>query len=261
MQVIGELINGMYKNVRDAIQKSDEETIKNLALAQVKAGAGLLDVNCGPAAKDAVKTIIWLIDAIRKVTPAKLVIDTTNLDAMEAALKKEPNSIINSSTADADKMEKIFGLALKYNAEVIALTMDKKGIPRNKDERLELALKIITYCSEINFDLTKLYLDPVILPVNVAQAQAKEVVEAVRDFKILSSPPSKAIVGLSNISQRTEKRSLINRIYLVMLLEAGLDAAILDPFDKDLMEAAVTTELLLNKHIYCDSFLEAYKGK
>lgn len=259
MQIIGELINGMYKNVRDAIQKSDEETIKNLALAQVKAGAGLLDVNCGPAAKDAVKTIIWLIDAIRKVTPAKLVIDTTNLDAMEAALKKEPNSIINSTTADADKMEKIFGLALKYNSEVIALTMDKKGIPHNKDERLEMALKIITYCSEINFDLTKVYLDPVILPVNVAQAQAKEVVEAVRDFKILSSPPPKAIVGLSNISQRAEKRPLLNRIYLVMLLEAGLDAAILDPFDKDLMEAAVTTELLLNKHIYCDSFLEAYK--
>lgn len=261
MQVIGELINGMYKNVMDAIQKSDEETIKNLAVAQVKAGAGLLDVNCGPAAKNAVKTIIWLIDAIRKGTSVKLVIDTTNLEAMEAALKKEPNSIINSTTADTEKMEKIFGLALKYNAEVIALTMDKKGIPRNKDERLELALKIITYCSEINFDLTKVYLDPVILPVNVAQAQAKEVVEAVRDFKILSSPPPKAIVGLSNISQRTQKRPLINRIYLVMLLEAGLDAAILDPFDKDLMEAAVTTELLLNKHIYCDSFLEAYKGK
>lgn len=261
MQIIGELLNGMYKNVGDAIQKSNEETIKNLALSQVKAGAGLLDVNCGPAAKNAVKTIIWLIDAIRKGTSVKLVIDTTNLEAMEAALKKEPNSIINSTTADTEKMEKIFGLALKYNAEVIALTMDKKGIPRNKDERLELALKIITYCSEINFDLTKLYLDPVILPVNVAQAQAKEVVEAVRDFKILSSPPPKAIVGLSNISQRTQKRSLINRIYLVMLLEAGLDAAILDPFDKDLMEAAITTELLLNKHIYCNSFLEAYKGK
>ncbi|MFH1855630.1 MAG: dihydropteroate synthase [Candidatus Omnitrophota bacterium] len=260
MQVIGELINGMYKNVRNAIQKQDKEAIKNLALAQVNAGANLLDVNCGPAAKEPVGAINWLIDAIREVTKVKLVIDTTNYEAMESALSKEPGSIINSTTADDEKMKRIFDLALKYKSGIIALSMDKKGIPRNKDERLEMALKIITYCGEVNFDATNLYLDPVILPVNVAQAQAKEVVEAVRDFKILSSPPPKTVVGLSNISQRTQNRSLINRIYLVMLMDAGLDAAILDPFDKDLMEAVITTELLLDKHIYCDSFLDAYKG-
>ncbi len=261
MQIIGELINGMYKKVGNAIKDADPKPIKALALAQIEAGANCLDVNCGPAAKDQVEAFKWLIKTIREVTPVKLVIDTTNLEATETALKCAPQSIINSTTADPQKMEAVFGLALKYNSEVIALTMNKKGIPRNKEERLELAAGIVTYCSQIDFDLNKLYLDPVILPVNVAQLQAMEVVEAVRDFKILSTPPPKTVVGLSNISQRTHQRSLINRIYLVMLIEAGLDAAILDPLDKNLMQAMIATELLMNKHIYCDSFLEAYKNR
>ena len=261
MEIIGELINGMYKKVGKAIKEQDGEVIKKLALAQIKAGATLLDVNCGPAAKNQIEAFKWLIDRIREVTQARLVIDTTNLEAVKAALEKEPRSIINSTTADPQKMKEIFDLALKHGSGVIALTMSKKGIPRNKEERLELAATIITYCSQINFDLNKLYLDPVILPVNVAQPQAAQVIEAVREFKILSTPPPKTIVGLSNISQRTLQRPLINRTYLIMLIEAGLDAAILDPFDKDLMQAVITAELLLNKHIYCDSFLEAYRNE
>jgi len=261
MQIIGELINGMYKNVATAINRRDEEAIKNLALDQIKAGASALDVNCGPGAKEPVEAFKWLVKVLRKATRAKLVIDTTNLEAMEAALKQVPGSIINSTTADSQKMKEVFDLALKYDCEVIALAMDKKGIPRNKEERLELAAGIVTYCNEISFDINKLYLDPVILPVNVAQSQAMEVAEAVREFKILSSPSPKTIVGLSNISQGALQRPLINRVYFVMLIEAGLDAAILDPFDKDLMQAVVTAELLMNRHIYCDSFLEAYKNK
>lgn len=261
MRVIGELINGMYLNVSRAVNKEDEKVIQKLALEQIKAGADSLDVNCGPCAKDPVKVMRWLIDVIRKVTAAKLVIDTTNFAAMEAALEKAPDSIINSTTADLEKMEKIFALARRYNSGVIALTMDKKGIPRNKDERLELAVRIITYCHEIQFDISRLYLDPVILPVNVAQPQAKEVIEAVREFKILSTPPPNTIAGLSNISQRALKRPLINQTYLVMLIEAGLDAAILNPFEEGAMNALRAAELLMNKRIYCDSFLEAYGKK
>jgi 5-methyltetrahydrofolate corrinoid/iron sulfur protein methyltransferase len=99
------------------------------------------------------------------------------------------------------------------------------------------------------------------LPVNVAQPQIRDILEAIREFKVISEPSPRAIVGLSNVSQGTGVRSLINRTFLIMAASCGLDGAILDPLDKGLMDAAITADLLLNKNIYCDSFLEAYRKK
>ncbi len=143
----------------------------------------------------------------------------------------------------------------------IKTTMDKKGIPRDRNERSELALKIVASCMEQGFPIEDLYIDPVVLPVNVAQPQGVEVLESIKEFKLLSDPAPKTVVGLSNISQGAKDRSLINRTYLVMAVSSGLSAAIVDPLDKELMDAVITAELLLNKNIYCDSYLGAYKKK
>jgi 5-methyltetrahydrofolate corrinoid/iron sulfur protein methyltransferase len=99
------------------------------------------------------------------------------------------------------------------------------------------------------------------MPLNVAQAQMRDILDSIKDFKIISDPPPKTIVGLSNVSQGTSDRSLINRTFLVMAIASGLDAAILDPKDSELMDAAITAELILNKQIYCDSYLDAYRKK
>ena len=106
-----------------------------------------------------------------------------------------------------------------------------------------------------------LYLDPIVLPVNVAQAQVRAVLEAIREFRLLSDPAPKTVIGLSNVSQGAKARQIINRTFLVMAIAEGLDAAILDPLDKDLRDAMITAELIANKSIYCDSFLEAYGKK
>ena len=99
------------------------------------------------------------------------------------------------------------------------------------------------------------------MPVNVAQSQMKDILESIREFKIISEPSPKTVVGLSNVSQGTCARSLINRTFLTMAVAFGLDAAILDPKDKELMDALITAELVLNKQIYCDSYLDAYRKK
>ena len=99
------------------------------------------------------------------------------------------------------------------------------------------------------------------MPVNVAQSQQKEILEAIHEFKIISDPSPKTILGLSNVSQGSSQRSLINRTFLTMALGFGLDAAILDPLDSLLMDAAIASGLILNKNIYCDKFLEAYRKK
>ncbi|KPK96654.1 MAG: methyltetrahydrofolate--corrinoid methyltransferase, partial [Omnitrophica WOR_2 bacterium SM23_72] len=169
--------------------------------------------------------------------------------------------IINSTTADPKKLDALIELAQPYKTGLIGLTISSKGIPHNKDQRLELAATIVSTCEEKNFPIQDLYLDPIVMPVNVAQAQMTDILESIREFKIISSPSPKTIVGLSNVSQGTTARNLINRTFLIMAAAFGLDAAILDPLDKDLMDALISAELILNRHIYCDSYLDAYRKK
>lgn len=262
MFIIGELINGMYQNIGRAIKERDKKVIQKCALDQLEAGADCLDVNCGPASRDPVSDIQWLVEVIQEVTDKPLALDSSRHKVIESGLKGMKNkAVINSTTADQEKLEVLIPLAKEYNAKLIGITISTKGIPQNKDQRLELAAAIVAACEEREFPVDNLYLDPIVLPVNVAQAQMKDILESLREFKIISEPSPKTIIGLSNVSQGTNARGLVNRTFLTMALAAGLDAAILDPLDKDLIDALITSELILNKHIYCDSFLEAYRRK
>ena len=262
MFIIGELINGMYQNIGNAIKQKDKAAIQKCAIEQVNAGADALDVNCGPASRQPVVDIQWLIEAIQEVTDKPLSIDSSKPQVIESGLKAAKNkAIINSTTADPDKLDILVGMAKQYHAKLIGLTISSKGIPQNKDQRLELAAMIVATCEEKDFPIEDLYLDPIVLPVNVAQAQMKDILESIQEFRIISQPSPKTIVGLSNVSQGTCARSLVNRTFLTMAIAHGLDAAILDPKDADLMDALITAELILNKNIYCDSYLEAYRKK
>ena len=262
MFIIGELINGMYKNIGRAIKEKDKSVIQKCALEQIKAGADALDVNCGPASRDPISDIQWLVQAIQEVTDNPIALDSSKPQVIESGLKALKNkAIINSTTADSEKLQKLIPLAKQYNAKLIGLTISAKGIPQNKDQRLELAATIVAACAELEFPIENLYLDPIVMPVNVAQAQESDILEVIHEFKIISDPPPKTIVGLSNVSHGSCVRGLINRIFLTMAVAHGLDAAILDPLDKDLVDAAITAELILNKQIYCDSYLDAYRKK
>ncbi len=262
MLIIGELINGMYQYIGKAIKEKDKAAIQKCALAQIEGGADALDVNCGPASKQPLSDMPWLVEAIQEVTDKPLALDSSKPAVIEAGLKVAKNKIvINSTTADPEKLEKLIPLAKKYNTKLIGLTISNKGIPQNKDQRLELAAQIVSTCVDAGFPTEDLYLDPIVMPVNVAQAQMKDILESIHEFKIISDPSPKTIVGLSNVSQGTNVRPLVNRTFLTMAIAYGLDGAILDPQDKDLMDALITAELILNKNIYCDSYLDAYRKK
>ncbi len=262
MLVIGELINGMYKAVGKAIQEKAEDVIQHLATDQVEAGANVLDVNTGPYSKNPKDDMKWLVESIQKVVDVPLSIDSTKEDVIEEGLKlAKKKAIINSTSADEEKMGKVLPLVKKYNASIIGLTMDKKGVPNDKDKRVELGAIIASKCMEYGIDIEDLYVDPIILPVNVAQGQCGAVLESIKEIGIISDPPPKTLLGLSNVSQGTKLRSLVNRTFLVMAVANGLSGAIMDPLDKELMDAMITAELILNKNIYCDSFLDAYRKK
>ncbi len=262
MLIIGELINGMYANIAKAIKERDKAEIQRCALEQIKCGADALDINCGPSSKQPLIDMPWLVESIQEVTDKPLSLDSSKPQVIEAGLKIAKNkTIINSVTADSEKLEQIVPLAKQFGSSLIGITISKKGIPQNKDQRLELAATIVSTCVDNDFPVENLYLDPIVLPVNVAQAQLKDILESIREFKIISDPSPKTTLGLSNVSQGTNSRSLINRTFLTMAVAYGLDSAILDPLDNQLMEALITAELILNKNIYCDSYLDAYRKK
>jgi len=260
--IIGELINGMFKDVGRAIADKEADIIQHLAKDQVGAGAVVLDVNTGPYSKNPKDDMKWLVESIQKVTDVSLSLDSTKPDVIEEGLKlARKRAVINSTNADEAKMDAIFGLAKKYNAQVIALAMDKSGVPNDKEKRLELAATIVAKAIDFGINPEDLFLDPIVLPVNVAQAQQSQILEAIREFRLLCDPAPNTTIGLSNVSQGTKYRSLANRTFLVMAIANGLTSAILDPLDKELVDAMITAELILNKHIYCDSFLDAYKRR
>ena len=257
MFIISERINGMFKSVAKAIEKRDKEFIQKLALEQISYGANALDICTGPGIESPKEVMKWLVNTVQDVVDIPLTIDTPKLEVMEVGLKEcNQKSIINSTTAEEKKMSAIFPLAKEYGSDVICLTLNEKGIPNEAVARTELAMIIVTNAMEYGLSTENLYLDPMILPVGAAQDQCQKVLETLDLFKTLCEPQPKTVVGLSNISNNTRYRPLINRTYLVMLLAHGLTAAILDPTDKELMDAVKTSEILLNKKLYCDDYLK-----
>jgi 5-methyltetrahydrofolate corrinoid/iron sulfur protein methyltransferase len=256
--VIGERINGMFADVKKAIREEDGKVIQDLAKRQMAAGATALDVNVGPAARDDKGAMLWLVEQIRAVTDAPVAIDTAKWAVMSAVVPQVPgDKILNSSKADPEIVAQYVGLAAEHGAGLIGLTIDADGVPGNVDKRVELGAQILTIALEGGLGMDKLFIDPIILPVNVSPKNPGHCMQAIGQIKAFADPPPHLMLGLSNVSQRCSNRELINRTYLAMAVAHGMDAAIMDPLDTELMDTAITAELLLEKMIYCDSYLQA----
>jgi len=233
--IIGENIHIIAPPVKAAIEARDATTIQEMALRQVEAGAGIVDLNIGPQKRHGHEVMPWIVEAVQDVTDTPLSLDTTNLAAMEAGLKvcKQP-AMLNSASADPERLDSVMRLAAGYGARVIALTMGVDGIPTTADGRAGIAMEVLLPAAEAaGIPVADVFLDPLVLAVNCNQDVAMETVEAVRMFKMMADPPPTTVIGLSNISNGAlpEVRPLINRVMMVMAMGAGLDSAIADPLD------------------------------
>lgn len=250
----------MFNDIAHAIREQKPAAVQEWAKKQEAMGAGYLDLNVGPALSDRVTAMKWLVEVTQEASDLPLCLDSTDYDAIEAGLKlcKQP-AMINSVPAVQEKMDRVFSLASEYNAEVIGLAMSEEGIPKDAESRVALAMELVANCDAYGVPLDSLYIDPLVLPCNVGQDHGPEVFETLRQVKLLSDPAPKTVVGLSNISQGTENRELINRVFAVMAMACGLDAAIADACDEDLIAEVATARIVLNMDIYCDSFVEVFR--
>jgi 5-methyltetrahydrofolate corrinoid/iron sulfur protein methyltransferase len=198
-----------------------------------------------------------------------LCLDSQKPNVIAAGLKviNADNGVLLNSTplnkkSDEEVLDKFIEMANQAGPKVsiITLTMDKNGVPQDTDTRMAIAAEIVQKVMEKGFDTQKLFIDPIVLPVKVpnAQAQPANILGAVEQIKYLAEPAPHITMGLSNLSQGTKEKSLINRIFLAMAISRGLDSAIADVLDKKLMNVVATAEMLMNKQIYSDSFLKVF---
>ncbi|MCE1247972.1 MAG: dihydropteroate synthase [Firmicutes bacterium] len=256
MYIIGERINGMYSDVKEAIQNKDGEFIVKLAKEQIAAGCDALDISAGPVKGNASDVMKWLVETVSSAVDAALCIDSPHPDVIKAGLgEAKGTTIINSMKKSPEHIEKLLPLALEHNSSLICLLMSDAGIPHDINGKMEIAVELFETVVGSGMDSSKIFFDPILLPISNAQKDVFESFELMDQLRMLTSPAPNIIVGLSNLSQKAKYRSLLNRTYCTMAMSHGLNAAILDPMDEKLMHSVKTAEILLNEKLYAKSYL------
>ena len=258
MYIIADRINGMFRDVNEAIEAKDASAIQAMAKELLAAGATALDINAGRKTTDPEGTLLWLAETIREVSDAPICVDTAKPDIMKAVLPQVPGEkIMNSTKADPEMAIEYIGLAVEHGSRLIGLTIDADGEPGNVEKRVELGAQIIALATDGGLPMDRLFIDPIMLPVKVTPQNPTHCLEAVSQLKAFADPPPRLLLGLSNVSDGCEAFHLIDRTYVAMAIAHGLDAVFADTRDTELIDSVITAELLLGKMVYCDSYLEA----
>ncbi len=296
MLLIGESLNVISTKIGRAYKERDPKPIQEEALFQKEKGMDFIDINLGPAKKDGHELMPFVVQTVQEVVDdVPLALDTSNIDAIEAALKvcKEvPGKphIINSIMCRPERYEKMVPLAAEYNADFIALMWGPEGLPRDENERAALAVELLYFANEAGIPNEKIWVDGIVTPVNIQQPQLLSLMEfqgMIQDI----APGAKSTCGLSNISNGPPDnlRPILNQTYMVMLEKYGMHSVIADPLDdqlidiakgkrqdivdliygmldgdepdigslsKEMQDYAKTVNVILGKSLYSDSWLE-----
>jgi 5-methyltetrahydrofolate--homocysteine methyltransferase len=259
MEIIGEKINGTRKLVKQAIIKRDSIFIQDLALKQAKAGAAWLDINAGTHPDQEPDDLVWLVKTVQSVVDIPLCLDTTNPNALEKAIKvTNKTPMINSINGENARLENLIPIVVENKCQVIALAMDEKGIPSTSKERVSVINKIIKATNTAGIPDENIYIDPLVMTISTNIQTGIIFFDTLKSIK-LEFPKVHFVAGISNISFGLPVRSHVNRFFLALAMEAGLDTAILDPLDQELKAAILITEMLLGKDNYCLNFTKAFR--
>ncbi len=260
MKVIGEKINGTRKKVKEAVLGRDAAFIQKLASDQAGAGATWIDVNAGTPVEREPDDLIWLVETVQAAVDKPLCLDSANPAALATALpyvKQAP--LINSISGEQGRITGVLPLAAKAQGGVIALAMDDKGIPTTYDARLAIVHRLVGLTREAGIPDEQVYVDPLVMTIGASGDAARIALATVRAVKA-EYPNIHFTSGLSNVSFGMPARSLINRAFLTLMLEAGLDSAILDPLDRDLRKAILAAEAVLGFDRHCLGYTRAFRA-
>jgi Methionine synthase I, cobalamin-binding domain len=246
INIIGERINPTGKaKYREELKENSVNYIKTQAVRQKEEGASIIDLNVGLPEIDEKEMMIRAIKTVQKVVQLPIDIDSPNPEVLEAGARVyNGKPMINSVNGKEENMKKVFPIVKKYGGCVIALTIDEDGIPNTCEGRLKIAEKIIDTAKEYGIDKKDIIIDCLALTVS---AQQKEVLETVKAIKIIKEKLGvKTVLGVSNISFGMPQRGILNKTFLAMALQAGLDLPIMNPADEGMKEIIYAFQVLSN---------------
>lgn len=260
IRIIGERINPTGKKLlKEALKTGDFDYIENEAINQVKAGAEILDINVGLPDIDEQIMMLKAVKKVSGVVNAPLQLDSANAKVLEAAARTyNGKPIINSVNGKQQVMDEIFPIVQKYGACVIALTLDERGLPKNVQERVDIAEHIIREADKYGIGRERIIVDCLTLTVSAQQEAGRDTLQAIRQVK--QKFGVKTTLGASNVSFGLPERKLLNRTFLAMALEAGLDAPITDPLVPDYVDTIRAFETLSGKDVESGDFIRHYGG-
>lgn len=256
--VIGERINPTgKKRLKQALKDEDMSYIISEAISQAEAGADVLDVNAGLPDIDEKYMLTKMVEEIQTVTPLPLQIDSTDVYAIESAVRVYSGKpIINSVNGKVESMEAVFPIVKKYGASVVALTLDESGIPEKAEQRVEIAKKIIEKAVEYGIPKEDILVDCLVLTASTNQHTVMETLKAVSMVK--NNLGAKTVLGVSNVSFGLPQRPLVNSTFLASAFGCGLTAPILNPLSREYMDVVNSFRLLNNEPNSMENYIEKY---
>ena len=292
MILFGESLNVISTKIGKAFKERDPKPIKEEALFQKEKGMDYIDINLGPAKKDGHELMPWVVEVVQEVVDdIPLLLDTSNVDAIEAALKVcKLTPIVNSIMCRPERYEKMIPMTAEAGAEFVALLWGPEGLPRDENERAALCVELLYAANEAGIPNEKIWVDGIVTPVNIQQPQAISLMEFQGMLQDIA-PGARSTCGLSNISNGPPEhlRPILNQTFMVMLQKYGMESVIADPLDdqlisiargerqdivdliygimddeepdmdslaKELQDYAKTTKVILGKSLYSDSWLD-----
>jgi len=297
MLLIGESLNVISTKIGRAFKERDPKPIQEEALFQKEKRMDYIDINLGPAKKDGHELMPWVVQTVQEVVQdLPLALDTSNIDAIEAALKViKPSAngvphMVNSIMVRPERYERMVPMVAEHGVDFVALMWGPDGLPRDENERAALCVELLYFANEAGIPNEKIWVDGIVTPVNIQQPQAISLMEFQKMIQDMA-PGAQSTCGLSNISNGPPDhlRPILNQTYMVMLEKSGMVSVIADPLDeqltaiakgerqdivdmiygmldgtdpdvsslsKEMLDYKKTVDVILGKTLYSDSWLE-----
>lgn len=259
--IIGERINPTgRKKLGEALAAGNFDIVRADALAQVQAGAHILDVNVGYPGVDEPRAIVQAVRTVMEAVDAPICLDSANPAVMEAALGVYGGKILLSSvTAEQDKLEAILPLVKERGTAVVAMCMDEEGIPSSAEARLEIARRIVGRAEELGIPREDIVVDCACMAVATDPAAALITLDTVR--LVRSELGCNITLGASNVSFGFPERRLLNAAFLPLAIASGVNCPIVDPTVPEVAKAIQSADVLLNKDEYGMNYIKAYRAR
>ena len=257
--LIGERINPTgRKLLAEEMRNGDFSRVEKDALAQVEAGAQMLDVNAGIPLADEPALLARAVELVQSLTDVPLSIDSSIVEALEAGLDVyQGKALVNSVTGEEDRLERVLPLVAKHGAAVVAISNDESGISEDPDVRFAVAKKIVNRAADYGIGKEDVVVDPLVMPIGAMGTAGRQVFHLVR--RLRDELGVNTICGASNISFGLPNRAGINAAFLSMAIGAGMTSAITNPLEAEIRQAILAADVLSGHDLNCATWIRAYR--